>query len=79
MRTIRASEIGTYLYCKRAWWYRLQGVESANVDDLAAGQALHLQHGRQVLMARVFRLLAGVCLLLALVLATAYITHLWLR
>ena len=79
MRTIRASEIGTYLYCKRAWWYRRQGVETANVDELAAGQALHLRHGRQVLAVTWLRILAGACLLLALLLTTAYLTHLWLR
>ena len=74
MQTIRASEIGTYLYCRRAWWYRKQGVESDNQADLATGTALHRQHGRKVLAAGLARTLGLVLLLLALVLLTAYLT-----
>jgi len=78
VRPIRASEIGAYLYCQRAWWYRLQGIEPGNSEELAAGQALHYRHGRQVFIATLLRVLAVICLLAALVLLTAYFTHLWL-
>ena len=37
MSVIRSSDIGSYLYCRRAWWYKKQGVESINQAELAAG------------------------------------------
>jgi hypothetical protein len=72
MRPIRASEIGSYLYCRRAWWYRLNGHETANQVEMAAGTALHHQHGRQVLVAGLLRGLGFVLLLAACVLLAAY-------
>lgn len=75
MRTIRASEIGTYLYCRRAWWYRKQGVESANQTELAAGTALHRQHGRTVLASGLTRTFGLLLLLLALILLTVYLVN----
>jgi CRISPR/Cas system-associated exonuclease Cas4 (RecB family) len=79
MRTIRASEIGTYLYCRRAWWYRKQGVESDNQAELASGTALHRQHGRVVLAAGLARTVGLLLLLLALILLTVFFTNLLLR
>ncbi len=79
MRTIRASEIGTYLYCRRAWWYRKQGVESDNQSELTAGTSLHRAHGRKVLAAGLARTLGLILLLLALTLLTAYLTTSLLR
>jgi CRISPR/Cas system-associated exonuclease Cas4 (RecB family) len=68
MKVIRASEIGSYLYCRRAWWYRLRGVEPANQAEMAAGTELHRQHGRSVLSAAFQTGLAWILLLAALVL-----------
>lgn len=46
---IRASEIGEYVYCRRAWWLRrYQAAESQNIQELAAGTRHHRQHGRVV-------------------------------
>jgi len=47
-RWIKASELSEYLYCQRAWWYRLQGLDSANVKELTHGTAEHVQHSRGV-------------------------------
>ena len=60
---IRASEIGSHIYCRRAWWYRRQGVESDNRAELASGTELHVQHGRAVMAAGLLRF-AGYALLL---------------
>ncbi len=72
MKTIRASDIGSYLYCRRAWQYRLHGQESANQAEMAAGTALHAQHGRQVMAAGALRGLGFAALLAACVALTAF-------
>ena len=71
---IRASEIGSYLYCRRAWWYRKQGVESENQAELASGTELHRRHGRKVLTAGLLQTLGWILLLIALTLLVAYLT-----
>ena len=68
MKIIRASEIGSYLYCRRAWWYRHKGLEPANQAEMNAGTELHRQHGRSVLAAGIQRSLAWILLLAALAL-----------
>ena len=72
MAVIRSSDIGSYLYCRRAWWYRKQGVESENQAELAAGTELHHKHGRQVLASTLNRTIGLMLLMVALVLVVAY-------
>jgi hypothetical protein len=48
-RIIRASEIGQYDFCAKAWWLgSIEGVSPSNIRELQAGTAAHEQHGRQV-------------------------------
>ena len=48
-RILRASEIGEYVYCHRAWWlHRVHGLESANRAQMEAGTIRHVEHGRAV-------------------------------
>ncbi len=75
MRTIRASEIGTYLYCQRAWWYLKTGAPSENLAEMAAGSELHFRHGRQALQLSCLRSLAYVLLLVSLVVLAIYFTN----
>lgn len=67
MKTIKASEIGTYLFCQRAWWYQAQGVPSKNQQELAGGKAFHLRHGRQVIRSGLLQLAGWLLLVLAFV------------
>ena len=46
---IRASEIGEYIYCQRAWWLkRIEGYTSENVHELQLGTDHHEAHGKTV-------------------------------
>lgn len=74
MRTIRASEIGSYLYCQRAWWYQKRGEPSENITDLAAGTELHYRHGRTAFNLGCLRYLAYALLILSLALVAVYLT-----
>jgi len=74
MKVIRSSDIGNYLYCRRAWWYRKQGFESENQTELASGTELHRKHGRKVVAAGISRTLGFILLLVALVLLVSYCT-----
>jgi len=74
MPVIRSSEIGAYLYCRRAWWYRKQGVDPSNQAELAAGTELHARHGRQVLASSITRTIGLVLLMFALLMLVAYCT-----
>ncbi len=74
-RILRASEIGQFVYCHRAWWlHRVKGVPLANVRELEAGTAGHAAHGRGVAAARALQWLALAMLVLSiLALAAAMI------
>ncbi len=73
MKTIRASEIGTYLFCQRAWWYERQGLESENLAELASGTQLHARHERFILTTGCMRAVAYALILAAIVFLTIYI------
>jgi len=71
---IRASEIGQYAFCARAWWLqRVKGVAPQNVSALEAGRAGHGAHGRIVLRAERTWRLAFVLFALAAVVAGLFV------
>jgi len=45
---IRASEIGRWVYCERAWWMAAQGYQNHNRAALQHGLDAHEQHAQQV-------------------------------
>jgi len=79
MRTIRASEFVSYLYCQRAWWYQLKGKPSENQSELAGGSEFHHRHGRQIVLARLLSAAGWGLVLLALIAAAVAATLLVLQ
>jgi hypothetical protein len=65
-RVIRASEIGEYVYCHRAWWLgRVKGVENVNRTQMEAGVVRHRAHGQTVRRAELLQRAAYLLALLA--------------
>ena len=70
---IRASEIGQYAYCARAWWLgRVRGLPSAHVVEMRRGTAGHRAHGRSVERYHQLRRLALSLIVLAAVALLAW-------
>lgn len=67
METIKASDLGAYLYCRRAWWYQQQGYPSTNTKALAEGTRSHTRHGSQVITLGFLRVLGWLLLLAGII------------
>ena len=67
---IRASEIGEYVHCERAWWLgHVQGVENQNRAWLDAGTERHRAHGQRVWRATMMQYGAWIFVVIAIVAA----------
>jgi CRISPR/Cas system-associated exonuclease Cas4 (RecB family) len=73
MKIIRASEIGTYLFCQRAWWYQLKGYEPENNTELAGGLEIHARHSRRVMVNNCLQAVAYGVLLAAIITAVIWV------
>jgi hypothetical protein len=71
---IRASDIGQYTYCARAWWLgRVKGHRSANVAAMRQGTKRHRAHGRLVERYHLLRRVAMALIVLAAVALIAWL------
>ncbi|HLF25241.1 MAG TPA: hypothetical protein VJG32_02800 [Anaerolineae bacterium] len=72
-RILRASEVGQYLYCAKAWWLgAINGVKPTNIRELESGTQAHVRHGRTVSIASLAQRAAIGLLLIGLVLAVIW-------
>jgi hypothetical protein len=76
---VRASDVGLYAFCARAWWLaRVQEAEHDNPARLAHGTSVHSAHGAQVRRigqarrAALILIGAGVVLLIAFLALTIF-------
>jgi len=77
-KPIRASEVGEYVFCARAWRLRLDGYEpTSGRRAREAGTAWHLRHGKAVRRARRLRLIAACASFLAVVMAALILLSWW--
>uniref|UniRef100_A0A7C1FQE7 Uncharacterized protein n=1 Tax=Caldilinea aerophila TaxID=133453 RepID=A0A7C1FQE7_9CHLR len=74
---VRASEIGLWAYCHRAWWLAsMQGAVHQNPQRLTRGAEQHAFHGEQTLQAqRIQRIGLWLFLLALILLIAAAILH----
>jgi hypothetical protein len=78
MRLIRASEIVTYVYCQRAWWFQSQDALNANMTWLDSGQMAHGAHGRRVVTLGLIRLFGYGLVLAGVAVAAGVLASRWL-
>lgn len=77
---VRASALGEYVFCARAWWLRREGVQPTRGGEArAAGTRWHESHGRSVARAKRLRVVAAVCMCLSLALALFLLYRWWPR
>ena len=75
---VRASDIGAWTYCHRAWWLaQVRGVEHRNPQALQLGESAHRAHGQQVVRSHRLMQVGGALLAIAALLALAVIAS-WL-
>ena len=66
-RTVRASEVGAFTFCERAWGYAARGEPSERQPEIEAGQRYHEWRLTRASVSQAVRTLGFVCLALAVV------------
>lgn len=76
---VRASDIGQWSYCQRAWWLaRVRGAEHQHPARLVRGTKAHEAHGTTVLQAQRYRRWGHLLLALSIMLfGLALLFWLW--
>jgi hypothetical protein len=73
-RIIRASELGRYSFCAKAWWLgSVEGVPSANVREMDAGTSAHEQHGQAVQISVWLNRVGIACLVLGILVLAMFV------
>lgn len=74
-KVIRASELGAFTYCQRAWWYGQQNAPNENNAALSAGSAYHQAHGKRVFAGKVMQAAGWMLLCAALIVLAVFLAQ----
>ena len=58
MKKINASEINSFMFCERAWWYMINGEKIENNELLTSGWVFHQNHHNNLKLATRLKKLA---------------------
>jgi hypothetical protein len=72
---LRASEIGLFTYCERAWGYALRGERSSNQEQMAEGTDRHYTNASTVSFLRTMHVLGMLMFFLGLVLLAIWYVY----
>ena len=74
---IRASDIGSWNYCNRAWWLAtVQGIPHQRPQVLQRGEQVHQSHGHQMVRAHRLRQ-AGLYLIVIAIMLIGLLLIIW--
>ena len=77
-RFISASEIGTWCYCKKAWYLSQSGHQSSFTEERSAGIRYHKAHNRRLRVAHRKQTVASIIMLVCVLILIMFgISHLW--
>lgn len=71
-RTIRASEIGTFIFCQRAWWYQRKNLKPSNQEEITNGSDFHSSHWLKTQSVSPIRTAAWILLFFAILFLALY-------
>lgn len=75
---VRASDLGLWAFCHRAWWLaRVQGIVHQRPERLARGTTFHEAHGTTLRRAQRYHRWGHICLAVSLVLSGLLLSY-WL-
>jgi CRISPR/Cas system-associated exonuclease Cas4 (RecB family) len=72
---ISASDIGSYLYCERTWYYKLKGIKNQTTEAMTEGIKAHEKLNQKVMTSN--RLFQGFKILIAIGLLLLLVALIW--
>jgi hypothetical protein len=76
---VRASDIGAWAYCRRAWYLaHVRGIPHAHPEVLQRGSEAHTEHGQQVRRAGSMQQIGRWLVIMGVVLVALLLVAMWM-